>query len=132
MSDVVVIGAGPDELVAARLLLQQAGNRVTVLQEHAALERIEGWAPPQIGPLECRRPDPGLRTPEGIELFADMKRSVESIRRQSARDAERWPGFCDRLARLAALLERVYLEPPPSLVDMRFALKIRRLGRAGM
>lgn len=131
MSDVVVIGAGPDELVAGRLL-QQAGHRVTVIQEHAPLERVEGWAPAQIGPLRADRPDPWLRTPEGLELFADVKRSAESLRRLNARDAERWPEFCERMARLRALLEAVYLEPPPSLVDVRFALKVRRLGRSGM
>ena len=36
------------------------------------------------------------------------------------------------MAKLAALLEELYLSPPPSLVDLRFALKIRRLGRVGM
>lgn len=131
MSDVVVIGAGPDELVAARELAR-AGHRVTVVQEHAPLDRVEGWAPRQIGALETSRPDPWLRTPEGLELFADMGRSVESLRRLSARDAARWPEFCERMATLAALLERIYLEPPPSLVDLRFALKVRGLGRRGM
>ena len=131
MKEAVVIGAGPDELVAARLL-QQAGHRVTVLQEHAAPERVEGWAPGNIGRLESRRPDPWLRTPDGLELFADVKRSVESIRQLSARDAERWPQFCDRMGRLAALLEKIYLQPPPRLVDLRFALRVRRLGRGGM
>jgi phytoene dehydrogenase-like protein len=131
LSDAVVIGAAPDELVAARLL-QQAGHRVTVVQEHAPLERVEGWAPSQIGRLHARRPDPWLRTPEGLELFVDAKRSAESLRRVSPRDAERWPEFCERMARLRALLEALYLEPPPSLVDMRFALKVRRLGRRGM
>ncbi|HUQ76423.1 MAG TPA: hypothetical protein VM183_17000, partial [Burkholderiales bacterium] len=118
MSDVVVIGSGADELVAARLLAQ-GGHRVTVLQEYAPLDRVEGWAPRQIGELESKRPDPWLRTPEGLELSADMTRSLASIRRLSARDAEQWPQFCERMARLAALLERIYLEPPPSLVDLR-------------
>ena len=131
MSDVVVIGAGPDELVAARLL-QQGGHRVTVVQEHATPERVQGWAPPPIGALAATRPDPWLRTPDGLELFADMGRSVESLRRLSARDAERWPAFCDRMSELGTLLERIYLQPPPSLVDLRFALKVRRLGRRGM
>jgi len=131
VSDVVVIGAGPDELVAARLL-QQGGHRVSVVQERAPLERVEGWAPAQVGPLQAKRPDPWLRTPEGLELSADVRRSGESLRRLSARDAEKWPQFCERMARLAALLETVYLEPPPSLVDLRFALKVRRLGRRGM
>lgn len=128
MTDVVVIGAGPDELVAARLL-QQAGKRVTVVQEHATLDRVEGWAPPQIGRLEAKRPDPWLHTPDGIELFADVKRSIACL---SPPDAERWPDFCERMARLAALLEDVYLQAPPSLIDFRFALKVRRLGRGGM
>ena len=131
MSDVVVIGAGPDELVAARELVQ-AGHRVIVVQEHAPLDRVVGWSPPQIGPLKAFRPDPWLRTPDGLELFADVKRSVECLRRVNARDAEQWPQFCQRMAHLAAFLERLYLEPPPSLVDMRFALKVRGLGRRGM
>jgi len=131
LSDVVVIGAGPDELVAARELAR-SGHRVTIVQEHAPLDRIAGWAPPQVGALEAKRPDPWLRTPEGLELFMDINRSVESLRRLNPRDADRWPDFCERMERLAALLERVYLERPPSLVDMRFALRIRGLGRRGM
>jgi phytoene dehydrogenase-like protein len=128
LSEVVVLGAGPDELVAARVL-QQAGRRVIVVQEHAVPERVVGWAPAQIGRLEATRPDPWLRTADGVELFTDVKRSAKSL---GPRDAERWPQFCDRMARLAALLQEIYLQPPPSLIDMRFALKVRRLGRAGM
>jgi phytoene dehydrogenase-like protein len=131
LSEVVVIGAGPDELVAARLL-QQGAHRVTVLQEYASPDRVEGWAPSQLGALETNRPDPWLRTADGLELFADIKRSVASLRRLNPHDAERWPAFCERMARLAALLEQIYLEPPPSLIDLRFALKVRRLGRRGM
>jgi phytoene dehydrogenase-like protein len=131
LSDVVVIGAGPDELVAARLL-QQAGHRVTVVQEHALPDRVDGWAPARIGRLQSTRPDPWLRTSDGLELFADVKRSAQSLRRLSARDADRWPEFCDRIARLAALLEKIYLQASPSLIDLRFALRVRRLGRRGM
>jgi phytoene dehydrogenase-like protein len=131
LSDVVVIGVGPDELVAARLL-QHAGHRVTVVQDRALPDRVEGWAPAPIGRLSATRPDPWLRTSDGLELFADVKRSAQSLRRLSARDAERWPEFCNRMARLAALLEEVYLQAPPSMVDLRFALRVRRLGRRGM
>ena len=131
MSEAVVIGAGPDELVAARLL-QRAGNRVTVVQEHALPDRVDGWAPAPIGRLPARRPDPWLRTSDGLQLFADVKRSAQSIGRLSARDAQQWPEFCDRMARLASLLEKIYLQPPPSLIDLRFALRVRRLGRRGM
>lgn len=131
MSDVLVIGAGPDELVAARLL-QQAGHRVTVVQEHALPDRVDGWAPAQLGGLQTTRPDPWLRTNDGLELFADVQRSAQSIGRLSARDAQRWPEFCERMARLAGLLEKIYLQAPPSLIDLRFALRVRRLGRRGM
>lgn len=131
MSDVLVIGAGPDELVAARLL-QQAGHRVTVVQEHALPDRVDGWAPAQLGGLQTTRPDPWLRTNDRLELFADVQRSAQSIGRLSARDAQRWPEFCERMARLAGLLEKIYLQAPPSLIDLRFALRVRRLGRRGM
>jgi phytoene dehydrogenase-like protein len=140
LSDVVVIGAGADELVAARLLAR-AGYRVTVLQEYAAPDPTDGWIPSRISRalrlrVKQERPDPWLRTPlpagGTLELHADMKRSVESLRRSSPRDAAQWPKFGQRMARLAALLARLYVEPPPSLVDTRFALRIRRLGRQGM
>lgn len=141
MSDVVVIGAGADELVAARLLAQ-AGHRVTVVQEHAVAEQTHGWVPRavvaalKLRNLRAERPDPWLRTllPAGgtLELHGDMTRSVESLRRISPRDAGQWPQFCQRMARLAALLARLYVEPPPNLVDLRFALRIRGLGRQGM
>ena len=36
-----------------------------------------------------------------LELWRDMARSVEAIRHVSPADAERWPEFCDRMARLA-------------------------------
>src|SRR5258708_39489353 len=81
-------------------------------------------------------PDPWLRAPLGdggvLELWRDAARSAEALRRISARDAENWPRFCERMATLARLLERLYVEPPPSLVDLRFAFKLRRLGRQGM
>ena len=141
MTDVVVIGAEANGLVAAHLLAR-AGHGVTVLQEHAARERTSGWVPAELAReleltgLSVERPDPWLRAPlaagGALELWRDMARSVESIRRLSARDAESWPRFCDRMASLARLLERLYVAAPPSLIDLRFAFKIRRLGRQGM
>ena len=41
-----------------------------------------------------------------LELWHDMARSVDAIRRVSACDAERWPAFCERMARAARLLAR--------------------------
>jgi phytoene dehydrogenase-like protein len=134
LSDIIVLGGGADGLVAGHLLAG-GGHRVTVLAEPGATS--SGWLPPSLGiALGGDAPDPWLRVPlDGggvLELSRDMARSVESIRRISPRDAERWARFCERMAQLARLLERLYVEPPPSLVDLRFAWRVRRLGRAAM
>ena len=137
MSEVVVIGADANGLVAAEVL-SRAGHQVTVLQEEAPAPRTMGWVPAQLqsSGLTVRCPDPWLRAPLPaggvLELWRDIGRSTDSIRRISARDAEAWPRFCERMATLARLLEGLYLEPPPSLVDVRFALRVRRLGRQSM
>jgi phytoene dehydrogenase-like protein len=141
VSEAVVIGGGPDALVAAHLLARR-GHRVTLLREQAAPSRTTGWVPAQLqrdlalADLALERPDPWLRMPlengETLALWHDMARSVESIRRYSARDAEAWPRFCERMAALAGLLARIYVAPPPSLIDLRFAMRVRRLGRQAM
>ena len=141
MSEVVIIGADANGLVAADVLAR-AGHKVTVVQEGGTPERTMGWVPPQLAAelqlngLAMACPDPWLRAPLGdagvLELWRDVARSAEAIRRVSPRDAENWPRFCERMATLARLLERLYVEPPPSLVDLRFALRVRRLGRQGM
>lgn len=137
MTDAIVIGAGPDELAAAHQLLR-AGRSVVVVQEQAAPAHTEGWVPRVISMpgVVVGQLDPWLRAvlPDGgtLELWQDVRRSADAIRRLSERDADKWPDFCDRMAKLAAMLEDIYLAPPPSLVDLRFALKIRRLGRVGM
>jgi phytoene dehydrogenase-like protein len=140
VSDVVVISAGFDGFAAAHVLAA-GGRRVILVQEQALPERATGWVPPalldELGlKLDIRPHDPWLRAPlpggEMLELSQDMRRSVESIRRVSARDAEKWPEFCERMARLGDLLARLYVQPAPSLVDLRFAMRVRRLGRQGM
>jgi phytoene dehydrogenase-like protein len=141
VSDVVVIGADANGLVAAELL-RRAGHSVTLLEEEAPRGHTVGWVPLEVASalelsgLEFHCPDPWLRAPLGdggvLELWRDMGRSVEAIRRIDPRDAERWPPFCERMATLAGLLERIYVAPPPSLVDLRFAFRLRRLGRQGM
>jgi phytoene dehydrogenase-like protein len=139
VSEAVVIGADANGLVAARLLAR-AGHKLTVLQEHASRERTSGWVPPTLArelglEVTVEWPDPWLRAPyDGgtLELWRGMAKSIESVRRLSVRDAAAWPRFCERMAALAQLLERIYLQPPPSLVDLRFALRVRRLGRQAM
>jgi phytoene dehydrogenase-like protein len=149
----VVIGAGANELVAAHYLAR-AGYRSLVLAPTAddAPAGI-GWVPAPIvrdlglaeRGLQIDRADPWVTAPlpDGgrLELWHDVARSVESIRAASPADAAKWPAFCARMARLARLLETVYLAPPPEplateprdLAQLaRLALRARGLGRQGI
>jgi phytoene dehydrogenase-like protein len=148
----VVIGAGANELVAAHYLAR-AGYRVLVLDERDAggSDALAlGWIPPQIVSdlalerhgLAIHRPDPWAAAPlpdgSRLELSHDMARSVKSISRASPRDAAKWPEFCERMARLAGVLEMLYAAPPPDPMSRALgelarmaglAVRVRRLGR---
>lgn len=102
--NVVFIGNGPDEQAAARLL-ERAGYRVQLLGE--------AQPPPEA-------------------LLHDANRSVESMRGLSARDAEAWPRFASRIARIAGFLGELYGAAPPDPLSAGFALRARRLGREGL
>ena len=132
---VVVIGAGANELVAAHLLAR-AGRQVTVLQEHAVPDWQAGWVPGVVlralgleGKVSVHAPDPWLVAllPGGgqLELHRDMRATAASLRRLSARDAQKWPRFCERMARLAAFMEKLCLAPPASPLQLDFALRVR-------
>ena len=86
--------------------------------------------------LALDAPDPWATAllPDGgkLELWRDVRRTSDSIRRFSERDAQRWPDFCRRMAALARLFERLYLEAPVDPLNLRFALRVRGLGREGM
>ncbi|HVJ24114.1 MAG TPA: hypothetical protein VM756_09285, partial [Burkholderiales bacterium] len=139
MNRAIVIGGSADALIAAHLLAR-AGREVMMVEGGDASQ--DGWVPPKVlrelrlEGLRLHWPDPWLTLPlpEGgrLELWRDMARSVESIRRLSARDAERWPAFCKRMARLARFLEALYAAPPPDPLSLPFALRARRLGRQGL
>ncbi|HEY7241036.1 MAG TPA: NAD(P)/FAD-dependent oxidoreductase [Burkholderiales bacterium] len=136
----VVIGTGADALVAAHVLARR-GKQVLVVAERSPAARDFGWVPSavirELGlDLEIDAPDPWVAAllPDGgkLELWRDIRRTAESIGRHSERDAQRWPDFCRRMAALARLFEQLYLEPPTDPLDLRFALRVRRMGREGM
>ncbi|HEX9633199.1 MAG TPA: NAD(P)/FAD-dependent oxidoreductase [Gemmatimonadales bacterium] len=152
--DAVVIGAGADGLVAAHYLAR-AGKRVFVLERRDGNPPWPdaGWTPPRVvrelalarHGLRTAAPDPWLAVPlpDGgrLELWRDVRKSADAIRRLSPRDAERWPAFCERMARLARLLEALYAAPPFDPLSRAPAdlwrlaltgLRARRLGRQGM
>ncbi len=95
--------------------------------------------------LERKWEHPSLVVPQldapALELFADVERSRAAIAKHSASDAEAWPGFCARMAKLAGFLESLYLRPPPRLMGeglgelwslAQTGLRLRRLGKADM
>ena len=108
MNRAIVIGGGADALVAAQVLAR-AGREVMVI-ESATSAPDDGWVPPKVlrelrlDGVNLAWPDPWVVVPlpDGgrLELWRDIARSAQSIRRLSVRDAERWPVFCERMARL--------------------------------
>ena len=136
----IVVGTGVDALVAAHLLARR-GRQVLVVEERAPAALDFGWVPSQVVgelglALKVDAPDPWTTAllPDGgkLELWRDVRRASESIRRFSASDAQAWPDFCRRMAALARLFERIYLEMPADPLNLRFALRVRGLGREGM
>jgi phytoene dehydrogenase-like protein len=153
---VVVIGAGVNELVCAHCLAR-AGRKVLLLDEYPAAPeawRLDaGWVPQAIvrdlaldaQGLALHHPDPWLTAPlpagGRLELSRDLERSAAAIGRLSPGDAAKWPQFCERLARLARLLQRLYAAPLPDLSGRepgdlaqlaRLAFGARALGRRAM
>ncbi len=164
--DTVVIGAGTSGLVAA-IALARAGNKVLVVESASgpggALREIEfapgfraaplagsgGWMPSEvargIGIAAPARTAAPVSAPDGaggwLQLSADPTATAGSIRRFSARDADRWGAFAGRIHRLAGFLGALYQSPAPRidadrLGEMLALLKVGRtlrgLGREEM
>ncbi len=138
---VIVLGSGTDALVAGHLLAR-AGHRVTLLNEGLTGGKADdGWVAPAIPQalgvsIQSGWADPwaSLLLDDGgtLDLWQDMTRTVESLRRVSPRDAGKWPDFCERMAALASVFEEMYAKPPVNPMDIGLAVRVRRLGRQGM
>lgn len=167
--DAIVIGAGLNGLVASAVL-GRAGRRVLLVERGAAtggearampfadgyraapLTLDAGWLPPKVAsslglPLRDTlvssevTASVALGAGKWLSLPRDARRAAEAIRPHSARDAERWPGFTARLARIAGVLQALYQIPAPdldttSLSELATLLgvgrKLRGLGREDM
>ena len=139
--DAIVIGAGVNGLVAAHYLAR-GGKRVLVVERRAAPDAAAdiGWVPAQIieelnlRDLRIEQPDPWITAPlDGggtLELWRDVAKSADAIRRISPADAAKWPEFCARMRPLATVLERLYTNPPPDIetTDPRELLRMAGLG----
>lgn len=145
-SDVIVIGAGLNGLVAANYLAK-AGRRVLVLERRAvaggqAVTEAFGsgfrldvlHAGGQLRPdivsdlgldVPASRSEPLISVLPGggqLRLTADSDdRTLASIGSVSKRDAERWPGFVAFMSEASGFLDAAYRTPMPRLPNVSFS-----------
>ena len=140
--DVIVLGSGPEELVAAGCLARE-GWSVLVVEAGPAIggtaaseELLPGFRvdpvhgdagfldPRVLRQLELDRhglallaPDPVLAVPAErggpLVFWRDAARTRASIADRSARDAGRWESFAERMEAFARILEEVAARPAP-------------------
>jgi phytoene dehydrogenase-like protein len=104
-----------------------------------------GWIAPRIiSDLKLKRhglelvdvdasvfaPHPGGGRNDYLLLHHDPQRSAALIRKHSPADADKWPQFADRIARLAGFLKAAYAHPAPAVDATSFGdlLSLANLG----
>ena len=140
--DAVVIGAGPNGLVAAAMLARRRRKVLVLERAHeigghtrtiefapgfrSPLNDDGGWIPPQVraevdGFATLTQVSPivsmTVAATDGgrLTLSANPEKTAAEIRAHSERDAARWPAFVARLHRFAAILAELYQLAPPDI-----------------
>lgn len=166
--DTIVIGAGVNGLTTGAYLAK-AGQRVLVLERRASiggsavteelapgfrcdtlldnLTGFDGRIARDLGleEVELVDTDPSVHvlTPDGggVTLWRDEKKTAEGLRSVSARDAEKWGAFVQRVGRVTSFLEAVYGATPPRPNEIQaeslwtlgtLGLKLRGLGKTDL